>query len=134
VVAKRSVADVLGPGTHATTFGGSPLGCACILAVFEAVERQALLERVARMSTFVFKRLASLARRVPLIKEVRGRGFMIGIELTIDGRPIVDACRAQGLLINCTQEKVLRLLPAMTVTRAQLEHGFTILERALTAA
>ena len=133
VVAKRSVADVLGPGTHATTFGGSPLGCACILAVFEAVERQALLERVARMSAAVFKRLASLARRVPLIKEVRGRGFMIGIELTIDGRPIVDACRAQGLLINCTQEKVLRLLPAMTITKAQLERGFTILERTLTA-
>ena len=131
VVAKRAVADVLGPGTHATTFGGSPLGCACILAVFEAVERSALLERVNTLSRYVFKRLSSMAQRAPLIKEVRGRGFMIGIELTDSGRPIVEACRAQRLLLNCTQENVLRLLPAMTITKAQLEHGLTILERVL---
>jgi predicted acetylornithine/succinylornithine family transaminase len=131
VVAKRVVADVLTPGTHAATFGGSPLACACVLAVFEAVEKQGLLERVNTLSQYLFNRLEALKQRVPLIREVRGRGFMIGIELTVDGRPIVDACRANRLLINCTQENVLRLLPAMVITKAQLDRALSILEGVL---
>jgi len=131
VIAKRAVADVLTPGTHATTYGGNPLGCACILAVFEVVEKQRLLDRVNTLSPHLFKRLAAITRRVPCIREVRGRGFMVGIELSVDGRPIVDACRAKRLLINCTQEKVLRLLPAMTITREQLDRGCDILEKCL---
>lgn len=131
VIATRAVADVLSPGTHATTFGGSPLGCACILAVFEAIEKQELLARVNTLSPSLFKRLTALKSRVALIQEVRGRGFMIGIELSVDGRPIVDACRAKRLLINCTQERVLRMLPAMTITKAQLDRALTILEDVL---
>lgn len=131
VVAKRHVADVLTPGTHATTYGGSPLGCACILAVFEAIEKQGLLERVKTLSAYLFKRLHALKQRAPVIIEVRGRGFMVGIELTVDGRPLVEACRAKRLLINCTQERVLRLLPAMTITRAQLDRALSILEETL---
>jgi predicted acetylornithine/succinylornithine family transaminase len=131
VVAKGEVADVLTPGTHAATFGGSPLGCACVLAVFEAVERQELLERVNALSPYIFNRLTAMRRRMSIIHEVRGRGFMIGVELTVDGRPIVDTCRAKGLLINCTQVKVLRLLPAMTITKGQLERALSILEDVL---
>jgi predicted acetylornithine/succinylornithine family transaminase len=131
VIAKRAVADVLTPGTHATTYGGSPLGCACILAVFEAIERQDLLGRVNAMSPRLFRRLEAITRRVPLIREVRGRGFMVGIELAVDGQPVVEACRAARLLINCTQGKVLRLLPAMTITRAQLDRACDILEGVL---
>ena len=131
VIAKRAIADVLTPGTHATTYGGSPLGCACILGVFEAIERQELLSRVNTLSAFLFKRLSAMAKRLPIIREVRGRGFMVGLELTVDGRPVVEACRAKGLLINCTQETVLRLLPAMTITKAQLSRALWILEQAL---
>ena len=131
VVATRAVADVLTPGTHAATYGGNPLGCACILAVFEAVEKQRLLDRVNTLSPHLFKRMEAIARRAPFIREVRGRGFMVGIELSIDGRPMVDACRAKRLLINCTQEKVLRLLPAMTITRTQLDCACDILEEVL---
>jgi len=131
VVAKREMADVLTPGTHATTYGGSPLGCACILAVFEAIKKQKLLERVNALSSYLFKRLEAIKQRCAFVREVRGRGFMIGIELTIDGRPLVEACRAKRLLINCTQERVLRLLPAMTITRAQLDRALDILEDVL---
>ena len=131
ILAARRIADVLTPGTHATTFGGSPLGCACILAAFEAIEQQQLLDRAAILSRYAFKRLRSIQQRVPIIRDVRGRGLMIGIELATEGRPIVDACRAARVLINCTQETVLRLLPAMTITRAQLEHGLSVLEAAL---
>ena len=76
----------------------------------------------------------ALQARCPIIAEVRGVGLMIGIELRVDGRPIMDACRAQRVLINCTQERVLRLLPALTITRAQLDHGLNVLERVLEAS
>ena len=132
VVARRALAGVLTPGTHATTYGGSPLGCACVLAAFEAIEKQRLLERVNALSLVLFERLRALQGRVPAIREVRGRGFMAGIELGASGRPIVEACRAKRLLINCTQETVLRLLPALTITRAQLDRGLAIFEEALT--
>jgi predicted acetylornithine/succinylornithine family transaminase len=128
VIAKGRAAEVLTPGTHATTYGGNPLGCACILAAFEAIEKQKLLERVTTLSPRIFKRLEALRARAPIIREVRGRGFMIGIELTVPGRPLVDACRARGLLVNCTQETVLRLLPALTITKPQLDRALAILE------
>jgi acetylornithine/N-succinyldiaminopimelate aminotransferase len=134
VVAKRAVADALTPGTHATTFGGNPLGCACILAVFEAVEAQGLLERVNLLSPVIFKRLEAIAARAPIVREVRGRGFMVGIELSVDGAAVVEACRAKRLLINCTQGRVLRLLPALTITRAELDRALSILEDVLLAA
>jgi len=131
MIAKRAVADLLTPGTHAATFGGSPLACACGLAVFEAIEKQGLLERVTHLGRVMLDRLQALKARCPIIREVRGRGFMIGIELAVDGRPIVEQCRAKRVLINCTQERVLRLLPAMTITRAQLDRGLDVLEAVL---
>ena len=133
VVARPQVADLLAPGTHAATFGGSPMACACGLAVFEALEKQKLLERVNHFGALIMQRLQPLKARCPIIQEVRGVGLMIGIELSVPGKPIVDACRAQRLLINCTQDRVLRLLPAMTITRAQLEKALAALEEVLLA-
>jgi acetylornithine/succinyldiaminopimelate/putrescine aminotransferase len=134
VIARRPVADVLTPGTHATTYGGNPLGCACIEAVFEAIRKQKLLERVQQLSKYLFIRLETMRERVPAIKEIRGWGFMAGIELSTSGKPVVDACREKRVLINCTQDTVLRLLPAMTITQAQLSKGLGVLEEALTQA
>ena len=133
MIAKRSIADVLSPGTHAATFGGSPLACACALAVCEVINKQKLLDRVVHLGEVALKRLSAFQARCPIIREVRGLGLMIGIELSVDGRPVVEACRNKRLLINCTQERVLRLLPAMTITRAQLDRGLAILEQALSA-
>ena len=133
VVARPAVADLLTPGTHAATFGGSPMACACGLAVFEALEKQKLLERVNHFGALIMQRLQPLKARCPIIQEVRGVGLMIGIELSVPGKPIVDACRAQRLLINCTQGKVLRLLPAMTITRAQVDKALAVLEEVLLA-
>ncbi|MBI4597285.1 MAG: aspartate aminotransferase family protein [Candidatus Omnitrophica bacterium] len=131
VIAKPAFADLLTPGTHATTYGGNPLGCACILATIEVIDQERLLERVRALSQHVMARLQRLKEQAPFITEIRGRGLMIGVELSIDGRPIVEACRAKRLLINCTQERVLRLLPAMTITKAQLDHGLNMLEEVL---
>ena len=131
MIAKRALSSVLTPGTHASTFGGSPLVCAAGLAVFEAIEKQRLLARVASFGQVIMERLTALKARCPTIQEVRGRGLMIGIEVTMDGQPIAEACRAKRLLINCTQQRVLRLLPAMTITRAQLDRALDILEGVL---
>lgn len=132
VIAKHELADALTPGTHATTYGGSPLGCACVLAVFEAIEKQNLLERARQFGELALARMQVWARELPgLIKDVRGRGLMLGLELRGDGRPVVAACRDQRVLINCTQETVLRMLPAMTITRAQLDRGLDVLESVL---
>lgn len=134
IIAKRAIADTLTPGTHATTYGGNPLGCAAILAVLEVIKKEKLLARVNQLSRYAFARLERLKKRVPFIKEVRGAGLMIGIELSIDGRPIVDWARQQKqLLINCTQERVLRLLPAMTMTKDQLSQALAKLEDVLLA-
>ncbi len=128
MIARRSVADTLTPGSHASTFGGNPLGCAAIVAVFEAIEKQALLQKVNTLSRVIFERLRKLATRCPIIQEVRGRGFMIGIELTVAGRPLVSAALDERLLLNCTQDTVLRLLPAMTIAKLELNRALSILE------
>ena len=133
MIAKRALADVLTPGTHASTFGGSPLACAAGLAVFEAIRKQDVLDRATRYGHRILEELRALKARCPIIQDVRGLGLMIGIELSIEGAPIVEACRHKRLLINCTQERVLRLLPAMTITRAQLDRALMILEDVLMA-
>lgn len=131
VIAKDSVAQMLPPGTHAATYGGNPLGCACVIAVFETIKKQKLVERVRELSETIFERLQAIQGRCSIVKEVRGRGLMIGLELKIPGAGVVDACRNQRVLINCTQESVLRLLPAMTISKAQLKRGLDVLEKAL---
>ena len=133
LIAKRHLAKVLTPGTHASTFGGSPLVCAAALAVLEVIEKQKLTARAAQFGELIVKRLQRLQARCPIMTEVRGAGLMIGIELSVDGRPVVEACRAKQLLINCTQGTVLRLLPALTITRAQLDRALAILEEVLLA-
>lgn len=107
------------------------MGCAAVMAVFETIEKRRLLERVKTLSAHLFKTLQGWRERVPGIREIRGCGFMVGLELEGDGRPIVDACRAKRLLINCTQERVLRLLPALTITKAELDRGLAILRDVL---
>ena len=131
MIAKRAIADVLTPGTHASTFGGNPLVAMSALAACEVIERQKLLERATQFGRVARERLAALQARCPIIAEVRGMGLMIGIELRVNGGPLVEACRAQRVLINCTQERVLRILPALTITRAQLDRGLDVLERVL---
>ncbi|MBI3324252.1 MAG: aspartate aminotransferase family protein [Candidatus Omnitrophica bacterium] len=133
MIAKRELSEVLPPGSHGSTFGGNPLACACALAVFEAIKKSDLLERAERLGRMMTERLGALKARCPIIRDVRGRGLMVGIELAVDGGPIADECRAAGVLINCTQERVLRLLPAMTITRRELGRALAVVEGVLMA-
>jgi len=129
--AKPEIADAIVPGLHASTFGGNPLACAAAIATFKAIEEDGLLEHAKAMGKHLRNRLRELAAETGLISEVRGRGLMVGAELTVPGAPIVNTCMENGLLINCTHDTVLRFLPSMTVTEAELDEGIEVLTAAL---
>jgi len=134
MVAKKEIAKSLVPGTHASTFGGNPLACAAGIAVFEAIERENLLENARKMGDYTQARLRELAAEYDIIKEVRGIGLMIGIELTIAGNDIFRGCMENGLLINCTHERVLRFMPPMTVKKREIDRAISILRGQLSSA
>ncbi len=131
VVNRKIQKEVLTPGTHATTYGGNPLVAAAALAVFRAIKKQRLLQNAAHMGAFLGERLEQFKEKFSVIKEIRGMALMRGVELHIPGASIVEDCRAKGLLINCTQDKVLRIMPALTVTKKLLDRGLAILEQVL---
>jgi predicted acetylornithine/succinylornithine family transaminase len=131
VVARPQVAEKLRPGTHAATFGGNPVACRAALATIETIEADGLLARAEKVGAAFRERFEALRERCPLIREVRVLGAMIGLELSIDGAPLVQECLRRRLLINCTHGTVLRLLPALTLTDAQLDEGCGTLEAVL---
>lgn len=133
MVAKKEIADVLQPGTHATTFGGSPLACAAALAVFEAIEKEKLLSNAVIAGGHLFKRLNELKKRHAGVRDVRGMALMAGVELAFDGKPVYEECLKQKLLINCTQGNVLRLMPPLVVKEREIDRAVQILDEALTA-
>lgn len=130
VLAKPGVADLFKPGDHGTTFGGGPVVCRAALAVLEALTPR-LLRRVVVLGGLIRKEVESWRDELHIIKEVRGRGLMIGIELDRPGAAVVKFCREQGLLVNCTAERVIRLLPPFCLTDAEARRGLVILKQAL---
>jgi predicted acetylornithine/succinylornithine family transaminase len=131
LLAKGTVAEKFVPGTHAATFGGNPIACRAALATIETIEADDLLARAGAIAGGFRTRFETLKARCPLIHEVRAMGCMIGIELSIDGTPLVDRCLERRLLINCTHGNVLRLLPALNLTDDQLREGCDVLEDVL---
>lgn len=131
MVARQEIADTLQPGMHASTFGGSPIVCKAALGVFKAIIQDKMLANVAKISPYLFEKLAHLKNKYNVIKEVRGLGLMIGVELNIKGKEIVEKCASRGLLINCTHDTVLRLMPALNVTKRQVDLAVRTLEKVL---
>ncbi len=131
MVAASRVTDILKPGMHASTFGGSPVACAASLAVFKAIEKEGLLKNAQEMGKYLFSKLNVLKEKHSVIKEVRGKALMLGVELTKDGKLVVEKCLEKKLLINCTHETVLRLMPPLTVTKRNIDTALSILEEAL---
>jgi predicted acetylornithine/succinylornithine family transaminase len=129
VVARGKFADVLTPGTHASTFGGSPIVCAAGLAVFEAIRKEKLLGNTVKMAKHLRKKLESLKSKHPFISEVRNVGLICGVELSVKGDDIYKECMKEGLLINCTQNTILRIMPPMTVTEKEIDKAVTILDK-----
>jgi predicted acetylornithine/succinylornithine family transaminase len=133
LVARPGVAEKLKPGTHAATFGGNPIACRAALATIQTIDADGLLERATKLEQRFRERFETLKARCPLIREVRAKGVMIGIELMVPGTPIVQRCLEKGLLINCTHNTVLRLLPAMNLPDELFDEGTGILQDVLLA-
>uniref|UniRef100_A0A7C3Z0R8 Acetylornithine aminotransferase n=1 Tax=Desulfobacca acetoxidans TaxID=60893 RepID=A0A7C3Z0R8_9BACT len=121
------------PGSHASTFGGGPVIAAAAKAALNILCEPAFLAAVREKGEYVREKLQALQNRFRVIEEVRGLGLMWGLQLSQDGTPVVTACRERGLLVNCTQGNVIRLLPPLVVEKSELDQGMEILSQALEA-
>ena len=131
VLARAAVAEVFQPGAHGSTFGGNPLACAAALAVVQTVEEENLAAHAAAMGEILQAGLRELGHHAGAITAVRGRGLLVGADLDREAAPLVDACRARGLLVNGVQPWTLRLAPPLIVSAAEIREALAILERAL---
>ncbi|MFH1847305.1 MAG: aspartate aminotransferase family protein [Candidatus Omnitrophota bacterium] len=124
--------DVLKAGSHASTFGGSPIVCAAALGVFEAIEEDGLLNNTRKMGEYLVASILKLKESYSIIDGIRGLGLMIGVKMDMEDASIVaDECFKQGLLINCTQKNILRIMPPITVTKEDIDIAVEKLSNAL---
>lgn len=131
MLARGTVAESFNLGSHGSTFGGNAVACAAGIAVMNTLLNDGVLENSRAMGEYFLSKLNGLKAKFSFIKEVRGRGLILGAELDREGAAITDACLREGLLINCTVGKVLRFIPPLIVTKAEIDEGFTIIEKVL---
>lgn len=131
MVAREEISESFGPGTHGSTFGGNPLMASAAVAAMKVLISDGILENCTEMGHYLRVRLEELRDRYPFISQVRGRGLILGMELTIQGGDIVKKALERGLIINCTVGKVLRFLPPLTVSREEIDEAIGILDRIL---
>jgi acetylornithine/N-succinyldiaminopimelate aminotransferase len=128
----EDVARALSPGDHGSTFGGNLLACRAALVFLDQLEGGGVLAHVSRMGAHLEGLLRALARKHRAIVDVRGSGLMWGLELNTDAAPVIEASMRQGLLVNRTATTVVRLLPPLTITQAELDRAIGLLDAALT--
>jgi predicted acetylornithine/succinylornithine family transaminase len=132
MMARREVAEALRPGMHAATFGGNPIACRAGLATIETIEEDGLLERGRAIGARFQGQFEALRDELPsLVRDIRTRGVMIGLELTFEAADVVLECMKGRLLINVTHGHVVRLLPALSITDDQIDEGCAILAEVL---
>ena len=131
ILTTEDVASRVSPGMHGTTFGGGPLACAVALEFLNIVEDEELLENIRLRGAELREGLTKLAAKFGFIREIRGEGLMIGVELSSEGAPFVSEAMRRGLLINCTHDFTLRLLPPFIITRAQVREFLGLFELVL---
>ena len=125
------LSDVFQPGNHASTFGGTPLACAAALATLETIEKEDLLGNAVRMGARFMDGLKALAPKHACIQSVRGVGLMVGLVLNVPAKPVEAKLRENGLLCIATGDHVLRFVPPLVVSPAQIDQALAILDRAL---
>jgi acetylornithine aminotransferase len=128
MVAREPFVSTLGPGTHGSTFGGNPLMAAAGIATMKVLLEDGVLENCVAMGDYLRRRLGELQLRYPFVTAIRGRGLILGMELSIDGGGIVTKALQRGLLINCTVGCVLRFVPPLIVSRAEIDEMIAILD------
>ena len=131
MVVKKGIADTLQPGMHASTFGGGPVICKAALAVLNAIQKEKLLSKAQKSGAYLLEKVNALKAKYPVVKEVRALGLMCGLELSVPGKQIVEKAIEKGLLINCTHDTVLRLMPALNITKKEIDRAVYILDEIL---
>lgn len=131
ILTSEAIAARVSPGVHGTTFGGGPMICAVALEFLKVLDKTKILTNAAARGAEIRSGMEKLARKFSFIKEVRGEGLMIGVELTVDGAPFVAEAMNRGLLINCTHDYTLRLLPAFIIGAKQVREFLAIFEQVL---
>ena len=131
ILATEEVAGAFVPGDHGTTFGGGPLVCAAANATLDAIVDEDLLTNSKEMGQYLKDELDKIKENHDIIKEVRGCGLMVGIELTEPGAEYVDKLREKGFLINCTADKVLRLVPPLIIEKEEIDEFVKALDETL---
>jgi ornithine--oxo-acid transaminase len=129
VLADESVLGVFKPGDHGSTFGGNPLACAVARAALQVLIDEKLIERSAELGAYFLARLRTITS--PIIKEVRGRGLWIGVELTVAARPYCERLMQDGMLCKETHDHVIRLAPPLVITREEIDWAVEKLKQVL---
>jgi acetylornithine/succinyldiaminopimelate/putrescine aminotransferase len=127
IAANERAAAAIGPGMHGSTFGGGPLACRVALEFFDILD--GLMPHISETGSYFRMKLTELAKRYGFIKEVRGAGLMVGVELDMPGKQIVLDALAEGMLINCTHDTVLRMLPPYILTEQDVDRAITVFNR-----
>ena len=131
MLAKDEVMKAFTPGSHASTFGGTPLVAAAALEVVKTMDREKLVEACREKGEYFLKKLEGLKAKHPVIADVRGRGLLVGAKLTMEGAPVVQACFERGFLINCVQGDTLRFIPPLTIAVEDIDSLIECLDSVL---
>ncbi len=129
VVSRREVLGVLKPGDHGSTFGGNPLGCAVARTALRVLREEGLVQRSAELGAYVLEQLRGF--RSERVKEIRGRGLLVGIELHESARPACEALKEAGVLCKETHDKVVRIAPPLVIERSEIDWALERIERVL---
>ena len=131
MLATQAIAGAFGPGAHASTFGGTPLVAAAAMAVAKVLEDGVVLENCRRVGAYFEEKLQTLKSKYDVIREVRGKGLLVGMDLRVDGGEIVNACMKRGFLVNCAQGHILRFIPPLIITEADIDRLVACLDAVL---
>lgn len=133
-VVEEKLAHVFKPGDHGSTFGGNPLACAAAYACLTAIKAENLVDKAAVQGTYFKGELEKLQQKYPdKVKEVRGRGLILGMELCKEGKAVVESCLQEHVIVNCTAGNVIRLVPPLIVTKEEIDIVVAALDKALAA-
>jgi acetylornithine/N-succinyldiaminopimelate aminotransferase len=134
MLAKEKIAAAFGIGSHASTFGGTPIVTAAALEVCKILVEENVIENGRAAGAYFKEKLNELKAHHPVIEDVRGLGLLLGIKLKIDGKPLVNQCMENGFLINCIQDKILRFIPPLIISTAEIDQLVKCLDQILTQA
>ncbi|MEF8874345.1 MAG: aminotransferase class III-fold pyridoxal phosphate-dependent enzyme, partial [Candidatus Thermoplasmatota archaeon] len=129
IAADEEVMDVFNPGSHGSTFGGNPLGAAAATKAIEVIQQEDFVENSREMGRYFRKELKKIDN--PLIKEVRGRGLFIGVELEENARPYAEALKEEGILVKDTKKTVLRFAPPLMITKDEIDWALKRIRKVL---